>query len=101
MTPGTGKSTFGMSIALNKGILKCISTDTLRQVKRTCDAASHESPLHRSSYEGHEDPITNWKESCYAIEDSIDSIVGDCIRRGVSLVLEGVHIIPSNKLIGD
>jgi len=30
--PGTGKSTFGMSVALDQGILKCISTDTVRAV---------------------------------------------------------------------
>ena len=28
---GTGKSTFGMSVALNQNILKCISTDTIRE----------------------------------------------------------------------
>jgi len=33
------------------------------------------------------------------MEDSIDGLVDDAINRGVSLVLEGVHIVPSNKLI--
>ena len=32
---GTGKSTFGMEVAINQGVLKCISTDTIRQVMRT------------------------------------------------------------------
>jgi 2-phosphoglycerate kinase len=45
----TGKSTFGMSVALSQGILKCISTDSAREVMRSYD----DNPvLHRSSYEG-------------------------------------------------
>mmetsp|Transcript_25069 Transcript_25069/g.54204 ORF Transcript_25069/g.54204 Transcript_25069/m.54204 type:complete len:174 (-) Transcript_25069:949-1470(-) len=48
--PGTGKSTFGMSLALEQGILKCISTDTVRAVMRSYVPGSISPPLHRSSY---------------------------------------------------
>jgi hypothetical protein len=48
--PGTGKSTFGMSLALEQGILKCISTDTVRAVMRSYVPDSISPPLHRSSY---------------------------------------------------
>jgi hypothetical protein len=48
--PGTGKSTFGMSLALEQGILKCISTDTVRAVMRSYVPESISPPLHRSSY---------------------------------------------------
>jgi 2-phosphoglycerate kinase len=85
-----------MSLALKKGILKCISTDTLRQVQRTCSTLP---ALHRSSYEGDDDPVTNWIESSRAVEPGLHSVVNDCLKRGVSLVLEGVHIMPSNDLI--
>eukprot|EP01038_Epipyxis_sp_PR26KG_P006073 gene6073-8362_t len=93
---GTGKSTFGMTIALNQGILKCISTDSVRQVMRTF---KHEPELHRSSYTGYNDPIVEWLECCDVLRDSIDSLVEDALRRGVSIVLEGVHIVPSNHMI--
>lgn len=93
---GTGKSTFGMSIALNEGILKCISTDSVRQIMRTFDQTP---ALHRSSYSGNGDPVTQWLECCNVLEDSIESLVDDAIRRGVSIVLEGVHVVPSSKLI--
>jgi 2-phosphoglycerate kinase len=33
--PGTGKSTFGMAVALDQGIIKCMSTDTVRAVMRS------------------------------------------------------------------
>jgi 2-phosphoglycerate kinase len=93
---GTGKSTFGMSIALRQNILKCISTDTIRAVTRRFD----QSPaVMRSSYEGSEDPVENWREACNALNTGVDAIVDDARKRGVSLVLEGVHILPSNYLI--
>ena len=69
----------------------------MRQVKRTCDVGH--PALHRSSYEGNEDPVVNWKESCDILQDCIDATVNDCLRRGVSLVLEGVHIVPCKDII--
>ncbi|RYG98769.1 hypothetical protein EON65_51035 [archaeon] len=93
---GTGKSTLGMSVALNQGILRCISTDSIRQVMRT---HFNDSALHRSSYSGQGDPIEQWRESCDVLNSSIESLVYDALRRGLSLVVEGVHIIPSSHLL--
>lgn len=39
-----------MSLALEQGILKCISTDTVRAVMRSYVPGSISPPLHRSSY---------------------------------------------------
>ena len=63
---GTGKSTFGMEVAISLGILKCISTDTIRQVMRPFNEFN--PALHRSSYAGNGDPIVNWLECCAAVE---------------------------------
>ena len=93
---GSGKTTLGMSIALNKGIVKCVSTDTIREVLRTMRS---DEALIRSSYGGTGDPIIQWKECCSVMESSINRVVDDAIRRGTSLVLEGVHIVPSNTLL--
>jgi 2-phosphoglycerate kinase len=38
-------------------------------------------------------------QCCHVLEGSVDALVSDAIKRGVSIVLEGVHIIPSNLLI--
>lgn len=102
--PGTGKSTFGMSLALEQGILKCISSDTVRAVMRSYVPESISPPLHRSSYakstdDGSDDPVKSWIETCKVLETSIDTLVEDSINRGVSLVLEGVSIYPSRKWI--
>ena len=72
---GTGKSTFGMEAAISRGILKCISTDTIRQITRGFDP---NPAVHRSSYSGEEDAVAQWRETCTAIEAGIDSIVTDC-----------------------
>lgn len=85
-----------MEVAISQGILKCISTDSVRQILRTFDSSP---ALHRSSYSGEGDPVENWKECCTVLESSIDNLVNDAIVRGVSLVLEGVHIVPSSKII--
>lgn len=101
-SPGTGKSTFGMAAALDQGILKCISTDTMRAVMRSYIGDEVSPALHRSSYaatfEG-DDPVRSWMETCTCLSTSVEDIVQDAIDRQVSLVLEGVHIVPSKKLI--
>lgn len=94
---GTGKSTFGMEIALKQGILKCVSTDTVREVTRAFDPVT--PALHRSSYSGDMDPLVGWKEASAVLDNGISALVDDAIKRGVSLVLEGVHIVPSNGLL--
>jgi 2-phosphoglycerate kinase len=53
----------------------------------------------RSSYEGDGDPVEDWNDSCQVLSAGIDATVRDAMKRGTSLVLEGVHIQPSNKLI--
>lgn len=101
---GTGKSTFGMSLALDQGILKCISTDTVRSVMRSFIDENISPALHRSSYacaedDGSDDPVKSWRETCTVLRDSLDGLVDEMIQRRVSLVVEGVHLVPSNALI--
>eukprot|EP00602_Paraphysomonas_sp_CaronLab_P007981 CAMPEP_0185034704 /NCGR_PEP_ID=MMETSP1103-20130426/24811_1 /TAXON_ID=36769 /ORGANISM="Paraphysomonas bandaiensis, Strain Caron Lab Isolate" /LENGTH=186 /DNA_ID=CAMNT_0027571463 /DNA_START=72 /DNA_END=629 /DNA_ORIENTATION=- len=93
---GTGKSTLGMNIALSEGILKCVSTDTIRQVVRSFDSSD---AVHRSSYSGTGDAVAQWLEASRALNPAITSIVNDASNRRNSLVLEGVHIVPSNDIL--
>jgi 2-phosphoglycerate kinase len=55
--------------------------------------------LHRSSYQGKGDPVNDWLSACHAIDVGLYAVMDDAIKRGQSLVVEGVHIIPSNELI--
>jgi 2-phosphoglycerate kinase len=93
-----GKSTFGMSVALSQSILKCVSTDVIREITRTTVDATPPA-LMRSSYEGDSDPVLNWKETCHVLNSGIQGLVDDAMKRGTSLVLEGVHIQPNNVLL--
>ena len=85
-----------MEVAISQGILKCISTDSIRQIMRTYVS---DPALHRSSYSGDGDPIKMWMECSEVLQESIDGLVDDAIKRGTSLILEGVHVIPSQKII--
>lgn len=107
---GTGKSTFGMSCALEQGILKCISTDIVRAVMRSYIPEEISPPLHRSSYASSasdededgttvDDPVKSWLETCKVLDSSVSGLVDDAIYRGASLVLEGVSIVPSRQYI--
>jgi len=88
-----------MQTALSQGILKCVSTDTVRTVMRSFVSQETNPALHRSSYDGDGDAVLEWRECCSALEGSIDALVCDAIHRGVGLVLEGVHLVPSKTLI--
>lgn len=101
---GTGKSTFGMGVALDQGVLKCISTDTVRAVMRSFIDDKISPALHRSSYTPaidivDDDPVRSWRETCTVLNASVVGLVDDAIHRGVSLVVEGVHVVPSTELI--
>lgn len=93
-----------MSLALEQGILKCISTDTVRAVMRSYVPNSISPPLHRSSYapssdDATDDAVKSWIETCRVLDSSVEGLVDDAIERGVSLVLEGVNLEPSRKYI--
>jgi 2-phosphoglycerate kinase len=92
----TGKSTLGMKIALSEGIMKCVSTDTIRQVVRSFDQSD---AVHRSSYSGNMNPVEQWRETSQVLNSAILSVVDDAIKRNNSLVLEGVHLQPTSDIL--
>ena len=100
---GTGKSTLGMSLALDQGILSCVSTETLRTVMKSFIAPDISPALHRSTtFEPNgqnEDPIKSWRETCTVLRRSIEELLDETIQKGRSLVLEGSHLIPSDDLM--
>lgn len=89
-------------MALDQGILKCISTDTVRATMRSFVASDVSPALHRSSYapafDG-DDPVRSWKETCKVLDASVHALVEDSMNRGTSIVVEGVHVVPSRDLI--
>jgi 2-phosphoglycerate kinase len=57
--------------------------------------------LHRSSYASVEGdhPVKSWRETCAVLQHSVEELVDEMILRGVSLVVEGVHLVPNDDLI--
>ena len=91
-----------MTVALDHGILKCVSTDTVRAVMRSFVPKEVSPALHRSSYASaytDDNAIRSWRETCNVLDVSVESLVDDAISRRISLVLEGVHIVPSTRFI--
>ena len=74
------------------------AADTVREVARRLTAEPSPA-LMRSSYDGEGDPVVDWNDCCSAISAGVDALVKDAMKRGTSLVLEGVHIIPNNNLL--
>ncbi len=98
---GAGKTTLAKAVAHEMGIARIASSDTIREVMR----ATSDSPdpaLNRSSYGRGEvgDPATDWEDAAKAVQPGIEAVVERARRQGVDLVVEGVHIIPSRKLVG-
>lgn len=89
-------------MALDQGILKCISTDTIRATMRSFVASDVSPALHRSSYapafDG-DDPVRSWKETCKVLDASVHALIEDSMNRGQSIVVEGVHVMPDRELI--
>ena len=98
---GTGKSTVAMKIGAKSNFARLISTDAIREILRSTDETQIDSALHRSSFSIGEsnDAIIDWVETCQAVERGIEVTITRAMREGIDLLLEGVHIIPSDRLI--
>ena len=97
---GVGKTTLAKAVAHEMGMARIASSDTIREVMRAT-ASSTNPALNRSSYGRGDvgDPGTDWEDAARAVEPGIDAVVDRARQQGVDLVLEGVHVIPSRRLL--
>jgi 2-phosphoglycerate kinase len=98
---GVGKSTAAVGIAQRAGFTRVMSTDAIREIMRACDEDHSVSALHRSSFStgGSGEAVLDWNETCLAVESGIMATVERARREGVDLLLEGVHIVPSARIL--
>ncbi len=97
---GVGKSTTAVKVASAHSFARLLSTDAIREIMRVMD--SSESPaLHRSSFSRGEsgDAVLDWQDTCKAVETGILATLQRARREGIDLILEGVHIEPSVRLL--
>ena len=98
---GTGKSTVAMKIAAKSKFARLLSTDAIREIIRSCTNDKENSALQRSSFSIGEsnDAAIDWLDTCQAVENGIEATINRALREGIDLLLEGVHIVPSDRLI--
>ncbi len=104
-TTGTGKSTISASLARRLGVSHVIGTDSIREVLRM-DLPAHKYPaLHRSSFDAWkalddipekfpDRVIKGFEEQLKLVNHGIDAVVKRSLVEGVSIVIEGIHIVP-------
>jgi len=98
---GVGKSTAAVGVAHRAGFRRVMSTDAIREIMRAIIEPEQSPALHRSSFSSGEsgDAVLDWNETCLAVESGLSAIVDRARREGVDLLLEGVHLVPSARLL--
>lgn len=114
---GTGKSTLATELAHRLGIVRTQSTDMLREVMRTMIPAHLMPVLHASSFDAwkalpahgraesrQEDRVVEgFYGQVQLLEVSCQATLHRAENESVSMILEGVHVLPSlrNRWTGD
>ena len=98
---GVGKSTAAREIAAASGFSRILSTDAIREIMRTCIDVDEDPALHRSSFSRGEngEPVIDWQRTCESVEPGITATIERARREGIDLLIEGVHIVPSDRLL--
>ncbi len=105
---GTGKSTLALELAPLLQIFRINATDTIRQVMRMVFSPAILPSLHRSSFEvgqgfdveegGEQDfrqrIISAFEEQSNPLMDGVRGVVERSVAENVSLLVEGVHLLP-------
>ncbi|MFQ5574621.1 MAG: 2-phosphoglycerate kinase [Terriglobia bacterium] len=102
---GAGKSSVATEVAHRLGITRIVSTDALREVMRAIFSKDLMPTLYGSSFEawrGLNVPLPNEADSLIAgfqeqtktVAVAVHAIIDRAIREGLSLVVEGVHMVP-------
>jgi len=98
---GVGKSTAAVGVAQRAGFTRVMSTDAIREIMRAMDVGQENAALHRSSFSrgASGEPVLDWSETCLSVEPGIMATIERARREGIDLLLEGVHIVPSARLL--
>ena len=102
---GVGKSTIAAQVAERLGIVRIISTDSIREVMRAFFSETLMPAIHYSSYEagravriplgpGLDAGLVGFMEQVEMVNVGVLAILDRAIKERTSLVVEGVHMVP-------
>lgn len=104
-TTGVGKSTIASEIAHRLGITRLVSTDSIRQVMRGIFSRELMPAIYESSFNawrglrvpvphGANPVIVGFREQTAVVATGVKSLVERAVTERVSMVIEGVHVVP-------
>lgn len=102
-TSGIGKSSVALELAHRLGIKQVIGTDTIREIMKNMIASNLMPAIHYSSYEAwksisfkvkEDKVVVGFREQARAVATGINAAIERSLKEGISLVIEGVHIVP-------
>jgi 2-phosphoglycerate kinase len=104
-TTGVGKSTVAAEIAHRLGITRIASTDSIREVMRGIFSRELMPAIYESSFDawrslripvpqGADPVIVGFREQTAVVTTGVKALIDRSVVERVSLVVEGVHIVP-------
>jgi len=102
---GVGKSTIAAQLADRLGIVRMISTDSVREVMRAFFSETLMPAIHYSSYEagagvriplgpGFDPGVVGFMEQVDEVNVGVLAVVERALKERTSLIVEGVHMVP-------
>lgn len=102
---GVGTSSIAFEIANRLGIKNMISTDMIREVMRKIVSKELSPVIHESSFTAYkgmrvppppefDDVLAGFRNHVDTVSVGIDAVIERSLKEGISIVIEGVHIVP-------
>ena len=102
---GVGKSTLATQLMERLGLVRLISTDTIREVMRAFFSPNLMPAIHYSSYDanravriplgdGIDTHVAGFMEQVEMVNVGLQAVLARAIEERTSMVIEGVHIVP-------